>query len=257
MRKSLIALSILVAVFFLPRLRDTTNTPYIPAPNIMNTIYKRFPDLINWKRPEGPVKIALQIGHFDNDNAPDELERLRNNDGAEGGGYREVDVNKKIAEETALILREQGYFVEILPAIVPPSYWADVFISIHADGNPDRKTNGFKVSEPKRDITGRANNLSQNIKEEYLKQTSMADDTINISENMQGYYAFSWWRVDHAIHPMTVASIVETGYITNSKDRNIIVHNPKLAARAIAAGILNFVNEHVLSEINNTPGKDI
>lgn len=66
---------------------------------------------------------------------PDELAKLRTNDGATALPFTEVAVNQKIAEETDNILREKGYVVEILPATVLPKYFANLFIAIHADGN--------------------------------------------------------------------------------------------------------------------------
>jgi hypothetical protein len=254
MRKLLIGLFILATILILPEFYNAH--PHIPQIQELTGIYKKFPDLIDWKRPEGPVKIAIQVGHWKNDDFPEELAHLRDNDGASSQGHTEVEVNLKIAQETAKILKKQGYQVEILPATVPKAYWADVFIAIHADGNTNRKINGFKVSGPWNDYTGRASTLSEDIKTEYLKATRMTDDTVNISPNMGEYYAFSWNRFDHSIHPMTVASIVETGYLTNAQDRRVIVNNPVLSANAIAKGVIKFVNQQSLTNIPVTQAEN-
>ncbi|MDO8452339.1 MAG: hypothetical protein Q7S79_01160, partial [bacterium] len=38
-----------------PLLQQVAQVPFI---------YRKFPDLINWVRPEVPVKIAIQVGHL-------------------------------------------------------------------------------------------------------------------------------------------------------------------------------------------------
>lgn len=248
MKKSLLlSLIVLAIILITPELYK----PYSSDPPVqeLTGIYRKFPDLLDWKRPEGPVKIALQVGHWKNDDFPEELAHLRDNDGASAAGHTETEVNLKIAQETAKLLEAQGYKVEILPATVPEGYWADVFVAVHADGNTNRAINGFKVSGPWNDYTGRAQTLASDIKDEYLKLTGMADDTVNISPNMGEYYAFSWMRFNHSIHPMTVASIVETGYLTNAHDRRLIVNNPKLASKGIALGIIKFINQQQITGI--------
>lgn len=194
----------------------------------------------DWKRPEGPAKIALQAGHWKAEEVPDELERLRSNTGSSGGGKWEWEVNLEIAEATAEMLRSEGVEVEILPATIPPRYWADVFVAIHADGNLNRSVAGFKVAAPWRDWSGKANKLAQNLDNEYQKVTKMVRDP-NISRNMRGYYAFAWWRYEHALHPMTTAAIIETGFLTNAGDRRIIVARPEVAAEGIVNGIIKFL----------------
>jgi N-acetylmuramoyl-L-alanine amidase len=59
---------------------------------------------------------------------------------------------------------------------------------------------------------------------------------------MRGYYAFNWRRYDHSLHPMTVAMIIETGFLTNVSDRRLIVNNHKKSAQGIANGILKYLN---------------
>jgi N-acetylmuramoyl-L-alanine amidase len=58
---------------------------------------------------------------------------------------------------------------------------------------------------------------------------------------MRGYYAFAWWRYDHAVHPMTPAVILETGFLTTAADRKIIVEQPELSAQGLANGIIIFL----------------
>lgn len=194
----------------------------------------------NWKRPPGPARVGLQVGHLENDRLPEELSQLIGNTGAAAGGYTETEVNLAIAEKTADLLRARGIAVDILPATVPPDYWADAFIAIHADGSTDPSTTGFKIAAPWRDLTGKADSLVSNLEQTYQAATGLRKDD-NITRNMRGYYAFSWWRFEHSIHPMTTAVIVETGFLTNRSDRKLIAENSAVPARAIADGIINYL----------------
>ncbi|MCH7892183.1 MAG: hypothetical protein IH921_11835, partial [Gemmatimonadetes bacterium] len=94
------------------------------------------PTPADWRPPEGPVRIALQAGHWRAYEAPRELRGLRNN-GTSWGGMAEWEVNLEIVRRAGTMLEEMGYEVDILPAVVPPSYRAHLFISIHADGSKD------------------------------------------------------------------------------------------------------------------------
>lgn len=203
--------------------------------------------LDDWERPEGPAKVALQVGHWKNEELPEELDKLRGSSGATGGGRNEWEVNLAIAEETAKLLKKKGVEVEILPATIPPSYWADVFIAIHADGSTDTTKAGFKIASPWRDFTRKAKSLVDNLYGSYSEATNFTTDD-NITRNMRGYYAFSWWRYEHAIHPMATAAIIETGFLTNPLDRRILIDTPEIPAEGIADGIFDFLVQEGLLE---------
>jgi N-acetylmuramoyl-L-alanine amidase len=199
----------------------------------------------NWKRPDGPPKVALQVGHWNSKDLPDELERIRGNTGASGGGKWEWEVNYDIAQRIAQLLQEEGVEVEILPATVPPKYWADVFIAIHADGSEDVTKSGYKFAGPWRDFTGKSDELVTILEKEYEKATNLEKDP-NITRNMRGYYAFSWWRYEHAIHPMTTAVIAETGFLTSKSDQKLLIQNSHIPAKAIADGIFKFLEKEAI-----------
>ena len=199
----------------------------------------------NWKRPNVPAKVGFQVGHWDSKNLPQELEKLRNNTGASGGGKWEWEVNKIIAEHIAEILRNEGVYIDIIPATVPPAYWADAFVAIHADGSENRQASGYKFAPPWRDFTGDATTLTFMLQDEYEKATGLKRD-LNITRNMRGYYAFSWWRYKHAVHPMTTSVIVETGFITNLSDQKFLINTPEIPSRAIAGGILSYLRSEGL-----------
>lgn len=195
--------------------------------------------LADWKRPEGPLKVALQAGHWKAAEAPEELKRLRQN-GTAAAGHSEWSVNLAIAEKTAEMLRERGYEVEVLPTTIPPDYYADAFVAIHADGNPDTDVSGYKASGPRRDFSGKGRQLSDLLDAHYAEATGLPYDP-NVTRNMLGYYAFNWRRYEHSLHPMTPAAILETGFLTNASDRRIIVSNQEVAARGVADAVTAFL----------------
>lgn len=196
--------------------------------------------LNNWERPEGPASVTLQVGHWKNEEVPEELENLRKNSGASAAGYQEWEVNMEIVELTAQILEKKGIEVQILPTTVPPNHWADVFVSVHADGSIDGTKRGYKIASPWRDMTGNAERLVDILEENYEAKTNLTKDD-NITRNMRGYYAFSWWRYEHSLHPMTTAAIAETGFLTNYSDRRVIVDRPEIVAEGLAGGIIEYL----------------
>jgi len=63
---------------------------------------------------------------------------------------------------------------------------------------------------------------------------------------MKGYYAFSHWRFEHAVHPMTTSLILETGFLTSPADRELIVLRPEISAQGLAGGIITYLLEEKL-----------
>lgn len=201
--------------------------------------------ITSWERPDVPPRVGLQAGHWKNVEFPDELERLRGNTGSSGGGKWEWEVNLAIAEEAKKLLEPHGVTVDILPATVPVDYWADVFISIHADGSEDTGKSGFKVAAPRRDYSGNATTLVTLLQESYSSATALPLDD-NVSRNMTGYYAFAWWRYDHAVHPRTASAILETGFLTNAHDRRTIIGQPEKSAQGISSAVLLYLKAQKL-----------
>ncbi len=202
----------------------------------------RYPEPIptpaDWKPPEGPVRIGIQAGHWKADEAPRELSGLRDN-GTAWRGTAEWEVNLAIAEAAAEMLREAGYEVDLLPAVVPPSYRAHLFIAIHADGSSDPGASGYRVATPRRDATGRASGFADLLETSYGEATSLRQ-LPTVTRRMRNYYAFNFRRYEHALHPMTIGVILETGFITSSRDRRVIVEAPERAAKGIVNAVLAF-----------------
>jgi N-acetylmuramoyl-L-alanine amidase len=206
--------------------RDVNRYPYpIPTPE-------------EWVPPEGPVRIALQAGHWRANEAPNELRGLRDN-GTSARGRAEWEANLEIARRAAALLEPMGYEVDVLPAVVPPSYRAHLFISIHADGSNDPRATGFRVGSPRRDATGRAEQIADLIEDSYGRATGLRQ-LPDVTRRMSNYYAFNFRRYEHALHPMTIAVILETGFLTSASDWNIIVDDPDRAARGIVEAITAF-----------------
>ena len=196
------------------------------------------------RRAPGPIRVGIQAGHWKNTDVPEELEGLaRNGSGAQGGGRTEVDTVLVIAEKVKELLETEGIEVDLLPATIPVDYYADAFVSIHADGNNNAAISGFKIAFPRNDFSGRSVPLVESLYESYEAETGLSRDA-NVTRRMSGYYAFNWRRYDHALHPMTPAAIVETGFITNSGDRSVIVFNSDVAARGIAQGLIHFFDTY-------------
>jgi hypothetical protein len=197
-------------------------------------------ELTTWQRPEGPLRVGLQVGHWRNNEVPTELANLSRNTGATWGGLTERDVVYEIVQHTAARLKDAGITVDILPTTVPPGYLADAFISVHADGNTSSAANGFKIAGPRRDYAGTSDALIDALYDAYGPATGLREDP-SITRRMTAYYAFNWPRYEHAIHPFTPAAIVETGFLTSEIDRAIIVNAPERAAAGIAEGVLAFL----------------
>ena len=200
-----------------------------------------------WQPPEGPVRIALQVGHWRADEAPRELSGLRRN-GTSWNGTHEREFNLEIVRRARAMLEELGYVVDILPAVVPPDYRAHIFLAIHADASNDPDARGYRVSAPRRDATGRAQDFVDLLHQTYGPATGIRRlrDT---TRRMRNYYAFNYRRYEHALHPMTIAAIIETGFLTNAGDRAVIMNQPERVARGIVDAITAF-------PITPPPGRD-
>jgi N-acetylmuramoyl-L-alanine amidase len=196
------------------------------------------PTPADWEPPEGPVRIALQAGHWRADEAPGELSGLRDN-GTSWRGTKEWEANLAIAERAGAMLEDMGYEVDILPAVVPPGYRAHLFIAIHADGSNDPAATGYRVAAPRSDATGRASRIAALLEESYGEATGIRR-LPTVTRRMQNYYAFNFRRYEHALHPMTIGVILETGFLTSARDREVILSDPDRAARGIVEAVRAF-----------------
>lgn len=191
--------------------------------------------------PTPKVNVAIQAGHWKSNELPDALARLRTSTGAYGGGRNESQVTLDIAQRVASLLRSKGRTVEVLPATVPTGYEADLFVSLHADGNASSKPRGYKVSTRWRsDVAALDATLVQAIDDGYSKVTGMPQDP-SVTRAMRGYYAYSTYRgEEYRLSDTTPAAILEMGFMSSPADRALMFNKPDVVARGVVAGIDNF-----------------
>jgi hypothetical protein len=199
------------------------------------------PPLAPFRAPTSPWRVGIQAGHWKIDELPPEQEHLHDSTGAVAGSLKEVDVNLAVARIVAADLTRAGVAVDLLPASVPAGYQADAFVAIHADGG-SRLERGWKIAAPWRSSDA-SRMLRFDVAQSYQLLTGLPEDRYGVTAFMRGYYAFSWYRYDHAISPSTPAIIVEMGYITSAADRSVLAGNPESAALGISAGVLQFLGQ--------------
>lgn len=195
-------------------------------------------------RPIGPFtppRVGIQVGHWQRSNLPEELSGLAYNSGAVVSGFSEEEVMYEIAVLVKASLEAAGIVVDLLPVTIPVDYQASAFITLHADGSNDTSISGYKTATPRTDFSGKAQALKEALDQSYEGVTGLEED-FAVTRRMTGYYAFNWRRYNHAIHPQTPAVIVETGFLSNVSDRNLLVNSPELAAKGISEGVLKFLN---------------
>ena len=188
----------------------------------------------------GPRRVAIQVGHWKVDEAPDEFPNLRFQVGTSVTGIDEVNVNLDIADRIAVILRAKGIVVDVLPATIPPGYVADAFVALHADDDGGFGTaTGFKIAHGF--YRGPYDNaLVDALTTEYAATTGLPLND-QITDDMTDYYAFAWFRYEHALAPHTPAAILEMGYLSNRDDRALLVDDPGVVAQGVANGVLRFL----------------
>lgn len=198
--------------------------------------------LNSWTRPEGPLRVGIQAGHWRVEEVPNELKNLKQNGaGAVIVGANERDIVLPIARRVVALLQSAGIDAELLPVTVPPGYVADAFVSLHADSNGNPNATGYKAAAPQIDRSQKSEALTAALNDAYGAATNLAHDSA-ITWHMTGYYSFNWQRFKHAIHPMTPASIMELGYLTNAHDRRLMREEPDRVAEGIARGIRMFLD---------------
>lgn len=193
-------------------------------------------------RPPGtPPRVGLQVGHLNSHELPDELAQLRTSTGARWGSVSEPELNLSIVNRTKPLLEAEGVVVDVIPATVPPSYDADAFVAIHADGSSRTSARGWKVATFWY-ASSASKALLGTVAASYGPGTGLPQDP-NVTFNMKGYYAFNYRRYVHAIARTTPAIILEMGFMTNAADRAVLFGAPDRVAGAIAAGILTYLRQ--------------
>ena len=189
----------------------------------------------NSATPQMVLHVGLVVGHWGHDAGAICSESL--------GGFREVDINYRIADLTRQYLESEGVQVDLLKEFDEhlDGYKSDALISIHADTCeyiPELGT-GYKIAEAvdnKR--PEQAARLMACLKNRYGEATGLRYDH-RITEDMAEYHAFG------EVDTNTPAVIIETGYM--NQDRDLLTNNPELVARGITAGIMCYLNREEIS----------
>jgi N-acetylmuramoyl-L-alanine amidase len=188
--------------------------------------------------------VGIQAGHWLVDEAPPELENLGT--GTAAGGWDEWEVNLLLAQQTAAFLEAAGIQVDLLPATIPIRYRANVFLAIHADGDPAYDARGSKIARSAISSVLAADDLLvADLQAAYRAGTGLPDDPTRVSCDMTYYYAFNPWRYQHALDTGTPAAIIEAGYLTDPDDRAFLTAHADVAASSIAAGLRRFLDRNL------------
>ena len=193
--------------------------------------------------PAGTKRVGLQAGHYEYYDAPRELLSLRRNPGAPGAGRIEWEVTIELARLAAGMLEERGYEVDVLPVTVPVRYRAHAFVAIHVDGSENTGLRGYKLARPNfSSIPAVDDRFLEIAHEAYGEVTGLPDNSDYVTGRMRNYYAFNARRYQHAVAPGVPQTIIETGFMSNWADRELLFNRPDVAAQGIANGVLRFLS---------------
>lgn len=173
----------------------------------------------------GRARVGLVAGHWGHDSGavcPD--------------GLSEADINRDVAERTAVLLRRAGYRVDLMGEFDPAlsGYEADVFLSIHTDSCIE-ELSGFKIARlPENALPAETDRFVETLYREYAAVTGLQPHYDTITYDMREYHAF------HEISPMTPGAIIEIGFMGG--DRELLTKRPDLVARGIARGIMAYMD---------------
>lgn len=196
-------------------------------------------------------RVGIQVGHWYPEGHPEEAAHLRQSYGTGYGGVGEAQLTYAVAIHIRKLLEAEGVAVDLLPASISPSYIADAFVALHADGAspPDQhEQHGWKMTAPFL-ASPASEHLLRAVSSEYARGIDLPLDDQHISDAMLFYYAFNYYRYTHAIAPTTPAIIIEMGYMTHPADREVLFGQTDRIAHAIANGILRYLRERDPSDM--------
>ncbi|AFG38656.1 N-acetylmuramoyl-L-alanine amidase [Spirochaeta africana] len=186
--------------------------------------------------------MAIQPGHWQIEELPDEHAHRRTNIGAVYQGVREVDIALAVTAALQDLLEAEGWQVQVVPATVPPGLQADAFISIHADWARDTGRSGWKLAPPWRaSPAGRM--LAASLHRAFTEETGLREDVAGITVGMRGYFGFAAHRFEYAASPYTPAILVELGFVTNTADRRRMTEQPEYYAGILHRGLREYFSQ--------------
>ncbi len=165
-------------------------------------------------------------------------------------GLTEQQVNYEIARRVQQQLQQLGYTADLLQEKDArlEGYRADVLLSIHADvcvwpSGAGPVPSGFKLAfaaAVPNNVVIRAAQLKRCLAQRYHDLTGLPFHPTTITRDMTEYHAFD------EIDPTTPAVIIETGFLANGKDYDLLVNHPDQVAQAITAGLLCYLRNEPL-----------
>ena len=184
------------------------------------------------------IKIYIDQGH--NPESP--------NAGAEGNGYREQDITYEVGVILAELLRSNGNFDVRLSRPTPStqlgttnasslrmrvvdanSWGADYFISIHTNASTSSTVNGTEA------LVYSSPSVSAELAEDILREMNEITGLRNRGIKLRpGLYVLRKTNMP--------AVLVELGFISNTRDANLMANSPELFAEGIYRGILDFLS---------------
>jgi len=165
-------------------------------------------------------------------------------------GLTEAEINFAVAERLVILLRGEGYTVDLLEEFDEQltNYAADVFVSIHANDCSDygEFVSGYLVAHAEaRPEGGQDTRLRECLATHYQTATGL-DRHFGLTPEMQDYHAF------RKIGLVTPAVIFELGFMRG--DRELLTTRQDAMAQGLFNGILCFLqNEDVPPPTIPTP----
>lgn len=178
--------------------------------------------------PAWGTQVALVSGHADFDSGA----TCTDADGTVT--LSEVDVNARVTELAAELLRREGATVLVLEEYDPrlAGLEVDVLLSLHADSCID--ASGYKAASYVRSATAAADAaLLACIDRHYAEETGLPHHPNTVTHDMTEYHAF------RRIAPTTPAAILELGFLGG--DQELLTAQTERVARGVAASLLCFL----------------
>ena len=168
-------------------------------------------------------------------------------------GVTEQQVNLKIANIVQQQLNSKNqYQVDLLQEEDSRlnGYQGVLLLSIHNDSCviSNELTTGFKIApSTSGNYSDRSQRLADCLFDRYQKATNLPYHPGSITPDMTDYHAF------REIDPNTSAAIIETGFLSNPVDYELMTEHPDIVATGIVNGILCYLNNESVSATPTTP----
>jgi len=166
-------------------------------------------------------------------------------------GVTENEVNLGIAIIVQQQLNAQRqYQVDLLQENDPRlnGYQGVLLVSIHNDSCviSNELTTGFKIAPSTEGKNPeRARRLADCLYDRYQKETNLPYHPGSITLDMTDYHAF------REIDENTTGVIIETGFLSNSVDYDLLTLHPEIVATGVVNGILCYLNNETIQSNNN------